>query len=57
MAGPSATLPEVDVAQVTLVMDNSIDVLMASTDVAKRFPSGPIRSSVPNPWPSMDSRR
>ena len=35
------TPPEVDEARITLVMDNSFDMLMASTDVAKRFPLGP----------------
>lgn len=49
MARPRVTLPEVDVAQVTLVMDNSIDVLMASTDVAKRFPLGPNPFERPQP--------
>ena len=39
----TATLPllEVDQARITLVMDNTVDLLMASTDVAKRFPLGP----------------
>ena len=49
MAGPCVTLSEVDVAQVTLVMDNSIDVLMAGTDVAKRFPLGPNPFERPQP--------
>lgn len=49
MAGPSVILPEVDVARVTLVMDNSIDVLMASTDVARRFPLGPNPFERPQP--------
>lgn len=31
-------LPEVDEVQVTIVVDNSFDLLMASTDVARRFP-------------------
>jgi 7,8-dihydropterin-6-yl-methyl-4-(beta-D-ribofuranosyl)aminobenzene 5'-phosphate synthase len=35
-----ATLPllEVDEAQITIIMDNSIDVLMAGSDVARRYP-------------------
>ena len=39
----SATMPltEVDEAKITLVMDNTIDALMTSTEVAKRFPLGP----------------
>ena len=49
MAGPRVALPEVDGAQITLVMDNSIDVLMASTDVAKRFPLGPNPFERPQP--------
>jgi len=49
MAGPRIALPEVDAAQVTLVMDNSIDMLMASTDVAKRFPLGPNPFERPQP--------
>jgi 7,8-dihydropterin-6-yl-methyl-4-(beta-D-ribofuranosyl)aminobenzene 5'-phosphate synthase len=32
---------EVDQASISIVMDNSIDLLMASTDVARRFPLGP----------------
>src|SRR5207248_1388537 len=36
---PSALpLPEVDEVNVTLVMDNSIDILMAGSAVARRFP-------------------
>jgi 7,8-dihydropterin-6-yl-methyl-4-(beta-D-ribofuranosyl)aminobenzene 5'-phosphate synthase len=31
-------LPEVNEVQVTIIVDNSLDILMASTDVAKRFP-------------------
>lgn len=34
-------LPEVDEAKITIIMDNSIDVLMAGTEVAKRMPLGP----------------
>jgi 7,8-dihydropterin-6-yl-methyl-4-(beta-D-ribofuranosyl)aminobenzene 5'-phosphate synthase len=40
MARPTLALQEVDEVQITLVMDNSIDVLMASTEVAKRFSRG-----------------
>lgn len=32
------SLPAVDKAKITLIMDNSIDILMANTDVAVRFP-------------------
>jgi 7,8-dihydropterin-6-yl-methyl-4-(beta-D-ribofuranosyl)aminobenzene 5'-phosphate synthase len=32
---------EVDEVKITTVMDNNIDVLMASTEVARRFPLGP----------------
>lgn len=36
------TVPlEVDEVKITTVMDNSIDVLMAGTEVARRFPLGP----------------
>jgi 7,8-dihydropterin-6-yl-methyl-4-(beta-D-ribofuranosyl)aminobenzene 5'-phosphate synthase len=35
------SLPEVDEAKITLIMDNSVDLLVASTDVARRFPLGP----------------
>jgi 7,8-dihydropterin-6-yl-methyl-4-(beta-D-ribofuranosyl)aminobenzene 5'-phosphate synthase len=49
MTEPRIALPEVDAAQVTLVMDNSIDILMASTDVAKRFPIGPALFERPQP--------
>ncbi len=38
MATAQIPLPEVDEVQVTTVTDNSLDVLMASTEVAKRFP-------------------
>src|SRR5262245_61704761 len=31
-------LPEVDEVQITTITDNSLDVFMASTEVAKRFP-------------------
>jgi 7,8-dihydropterin-6-yl-methyl-4-(beta-D-ribofuranosyl)aminobenzene 5'-phosphate synthase len=35
---PQVQLPEVDAVGVTLLMDNSIDILMASSEVAQRFP-------------------
>jgi hypothetical protein len=34
-------LPAVDEVQVTIIVDNSLDILMASTDVARRFPQLP----------------
>lgn len=37
MSQTNISLPEVDEVQVTLVMDNSIDVLMAGSDVVKRY--------------------
>jgi 7,8-dihydropterin-6-yl-methyl-4-(beta-D-ribofuranosyl)aminobenzene 5'-phosphate synthase len=50
MAGPPRiALPEVDGVQVTLVMDNTIDALMASTDVARRLPLGPNPFERPQP--------
>ena len=41
MSRVTLPLQEVDQARITLVMDNTIDLLMASTDVAKRFPVTP----------------
>lgn len=41
MAHATIALPEVDAAQITLVMDNSIDLLMPSSEVAHRLPLGP----------------
>ncbi len=35
---PLLTLPAVDGVEITTIMDNSLDVLMASTQVARRFP-------------------
>ncbi|HLX57978.1 MAG TPA: MBL fold metallo-hydrolase, partial [Ktedonobacteraceae bacterium] len=35
---PMLTLPTVDGVEITAIMDNSLDVLMASTPVAKRYP-------------------
>jgi 7,8-dihydropterin-6-yl-methyl-4-(beta-D-ribofuranosyl)aminobenzene 5'-phosphate synthase len=34
------TLPEVDQVNITLIVDNSVDLLMTSSDVAKRFKLG-----------------
>ena len=38
MANAPFDLPEVDEVQITLIMDNSVDVLMAGNEVARRFP-------------------
>ncbi len=38
MSQTPIVLPEVDEVKITLVMDNSIDILMAGTDVVQRFP-------------------
>lgn len=38
MSSQVISLPEVDEVQVTTITDNSLDILMASTAVAKRFP-------------------
>lgn len=35
---PLLNLPAVDGVEITTIMDNSLDVLMASTPVARRFP-------------------
>ncbi|MBI1926974.1 MBL fold metallo-hydrolase [Candidatus Poribacteria bacterium] len=35
---PTISLPEVDEAKITILIDNSIDVLMAGNEVARRFP-------------------
>jgi 7,8-dihydropterin-6-yl-methyl-4-(beta-D-ribofuranosyl)aminobenzene 5'-phosphate synthase len=40
MSAPLALSP-VDTVQVTLIMDNAIDLLMAGADVVRRFPLGP----------------
>lgn len=40
MEKPQITLPEVDEASITLIVDNNVDLLMASTDIAKRFRLG-----------------
>jgi 7,8-dihydropterin-6-yl-methyl-4-(beta-D-ribofuranosyl)aminobenzene 5'-phosphate synthase len=40
MSAPSISLPEVDQAQITVIMDNSVDLLMANTEIAQRFPLG-----------------
>jgi 7,8-dihydropterin-6-yl-methyl-4-(beta-D-ribofuranosyl)aminobenzene 5'-phosphate synthase len=42
-------LSEVDAVEVTILMDNSIDLLMASTDVAKRLPLRPDTFNRPLP--------
>ncbi len=39
----------VDQASISIIMDNSIDVLLASTEVAKRFPLGPNPFEKPQP--------
>jgi 7,8-dihydropterin-6-yl-methyl-4-(beta-D-ribofuranosyl)aminobenzene 5'-phosphate synthase len=41
MAQSPLPLPEVDEAKITILMDNSIDLLMANTEVAQRLPLGP----------------
>ena len=41
MAGSSIPLPTVDEVKITLVTDNSFDLLMAGTEVAQRFPLMP----------------
>ena len=35
---PQVQLPEVDAVSITLPMDNSIDILMAGSEVVQRFP-------------------
>lgn len=44
------TLPEVDSVQVTLVMDNSIDLLLSSSEVAQRYRLGPNPFEHPLPF-------
>ncbi len=39
----------VDQASISIIMDNSFDLLMASTDVARRFPLGPNPFEKPQP--------
>jgi 7,8-dihydropterin-6-yl-methyl-4-(beta-D-ribofuranosyl)aminobenzene 5'-phosphate synthase len=41
MDGQTITLPQVDELRLTVVMDNTIDVLMAGTEVARRLPLRP----------------
>ena len=41
MAGEVISLPEIDEVQITTITDNSFDVLMASTPVARRWPRKP----------------
>ncbi len=40
MTASSLSLPEIDEARVTIIMDNSVDLLMANTDIARRYPMG-----------------
>src|SRR5262245_41798562 len=35
---PQLQLPEVDAVSITVLMDNSIDILMAGSEVVQRFP-------------------
>ena len=49
MSQPVIALPAVDAVQVMTIMDNTIDVLMASTDVARRLPLGPNPFERPQP--------
>jgi hypothetical protein len=37
MTSPKISLPAVDEARITLVMDNSLDLLIPSSEVAQRF--------------------
>lgn len=41
MAQATINLPEVDEVQITTIVDNSLDLLMAGSDVARRFALGP----------------
>jgi len=41
MSQAAISLPEVDQVKVTLIVDNSVDLLLADSEVAKRFPRGP----------------
>ena len=54
MARATIALPEVDEVKVTTIVDNTIDLLMASTEVAQRFPMSPrwlpSFSASPNPF-------
>ena len=49
MSQTTLSLPEVDEAKVKIVMDNSIDLLMAGSEVAQRFPLGPSPFTSPMP--------
>jgi len=49
MARTQITPPEVDEVKVSIIVDNSFDMLMASSDVAHRFPLGP--HAFENPLP------
>ena len=41
MVASMIPLPEVDEVKITLIIDNSVDILMAGTEVAQRFPLMP----------------
>lgn len=41
--------PQVDEVEVTIVMDNSVDLLMGSTEIASRFPLAPNTFDLPLP--------
>lgn len=41
MSAPTIALPPVDSVQIFTIMDNTFDMLMASTEVARRLPLGP----------------
>ncbi len=49
MAQAQLRLPEVDSAKITIIMDNSIDLLMADKAIAKRLPLGPRPFDHPSP--------
>ncbi len=54
MSGMTIQLPEVDEVRVTIIVDNSLDPLMASSEVAQRYPMSPRWlpkfSANPNPF-------
>lgn len=50
MPQSAITLPEVDSVKVTLVMDNSIDLLLSSSDAAQRYRLGPNPFEHPLPF-------
>jgi 7,8-dihydropterin-6-yl-methyl-4-(beta-D-ribofuranosyl)aminobenzene 5'-phosphate synthase len=45
----SIQLPEIDEVKITIIVDNTFDMLLASSDLAKRFPMGPDLFSKPLP--------